>query len=78
MKLDAQAEVCLIEEELNKIARELDSVADGLRRNFCGLGTEIAADKMEAAARQYRKVRKILQKIDTSDVTEEYLEKHGG
>lgn len=80
LKMDAKAQQQLyeIKQELQSIINELDDIGTGIKRDFKGIGNDICASRIAEVESQYRNVKKKLNKIDTSKVTEEYAAKHSG
>ena len=71
MASSAGAVLSEIKRELNSIINELDSIADGVRRDFVGIGTEECANCLSRVADKYRWVRRQLNNIDLSDAMAE-------
>lgn len=78
MTQSALNELYSIKMELNSIIRELESVSYGVRRDFTGIGSNICADKVDNAIRQYRQVARLLNNIDTTKVTPQFAGNGGG
>ena len=76
MDTDARAELASIKQELSSIITELDSIADGVRSDFVGIGNEQCASCIDRVADQYRYVKRKLDNMDTSTVTESYAKAH--
>lgn len=68
--MDADYELYLIIQELNRIINELDSVSNGVRRNFSGIGNERCAQSISSIANDYRIVKRKLSRIDTTNISE--------
>lgn len=77
MDSNAQYEVYLIKKELQNIINELDDIAYSIRYNFTNIGNENAASCVSKVADSYRTVKRKLENMDTSKVTEEYASAHG-
>lgn len=76
MDANSQYELYSIKRELQSIINELDDIANGLNRNFANIGNEKAAACVSTVANNYRKVKRKLNNIDTSKVTDEFAESH--
>lgn len=76
MDANAKAELASIKVELNSIISELDSISDGVRQDFVGVGNEQCANCLDRAINQYRAVKRKLDNINTTVVTESYAEAH--
>lgn len=63
MNDDVKREINGIIAELEKISSELYSVADGVDKEFKGIGANICASRLRSLSRQYVKVREELGKI---------------
>lgn len=77
MNAAAQNELYQIKRELLEIINQLDSISQGIRRDFIGIGSEQCAQCISNAASQYRMVKRKLDNMDTSKVTEEFARSHG-
>ena len=77
MNASARAELASIKRELNSIISELDSIASGVRRDFVGIGNDQCANCIDRVTNQYRYVKRKLDNMDTSTVTESYARAHG-
>ncbi len=60
--------------ELSSIIKELDSIADGVRRDFTGIGNAKCANAIDDVAEKYRSVRTVLLNLDMNTLSEEFLE----
>lgn len=78
MDANSNYELYLIKKELNNIINELDSISRGMNSNFKGIGNQRCASCISNVANKYRWVKKKLDNIDTSKVTEAYASAHGG
>ncbi len=67
-----QQEFAAIKIDVQGVIDELHSLADSVRSNFCGIGNEKCAVSLQKAADHYKVVKRNLNKIDTSAVTEEF------
>lgn len=76
MDANSEHELYLIKRELQSIINELDNIAYGIRRDFSNIGNEQAAACVSKVAEKYRTVKRKLDNIDTSKVTEEYAAAH--
>ena len=74
MDSKTQYEFATIKTEFQNVIDELHSLADSVRSNFCGIGNEKCAVSLQKAADYYTEVKRKLNKIDTSAVTEEFAE----
>lgn len=78
MDSNARYEFADIKRELNSIISEIESISRGIRNDFTGIGSERCADVIDMALNQYYYVRRKLNNLDTSTVTEDYAQFHGG
>lgn len=78
MDISAKNELSSIKSELNSIIGELESVSQGIRSDFVGIGNEKCADCIDRVLNQYYYVRRKLENLDTSTVTDSYLQSNGG
>ena len=78
MDAKAKAELNAIVNELNSIIGELESISRGVRRDFTGIGNDRCANCLDSAVEQYRVVKRKLENIDTTTVTEKYAQAQGG
>lgn len=76
MDASARAELASIKTELNSIIRELEDISYGLRTKFTGIGNEQCAQCIDRVIGQYETVRRKLNTMDTSTVTESYAAAH--
>ena len=76
MDASARNELDSIKRELNLIIRELESISSGVRNDFIGIGNDKCADCINKVLDQYYYVRKKLNNLDTSTVTESYAQTH--
>lgn len=72
MDANAQYELYLIKNELQGIIDELYSIAGGISSDFEGIGNDKCANSVIAAAKQYESVKRKLNNMDMSTVTEEF------
>ena len=70
MGASEQYEFESIKRELQSIINELDSIAWGINRNFTGIGNERCAQSIYSIADDYRYVKRKLNRIDTSKMSE--------
>ena len=75
MDANAQYELYLIKKELQDIATELDNIANGVRRDFSGIGNDKCANSISSSAKHYRDVKSQLEKMDLSTLSDEFLAK---
>ena len=78
MNASARAELASIKRELDSIIRELDDISGGIRRDFVGIGNDQCSNCIDRVTNQYRWVKRKLDNMDTSTVTESYAKAHGG
>ena len=71
-------ELASIKRELNSIISELEEISAGVRNDFVGIGNERCADCINRVLNQYYVVRRKLNNLDTSTVTDSYAQSHGG
>lgn len=70
MDNNANYELYQIRQELKKIIDELDTVSNGVRKDFDGIGNDVCATAITKAANNYRSLKKQLDKINI-DVKEQ-------
>lgn len=75
MDANAQYELYLIKKELQDIATELDNIANGVRRDFIGIGNDKCANSISSSAKHYRDVKAQLEKMDLSALSDEFIAK---
>lgn len=78
MDSGARSELNSIKNELNSIIKELEAISSGVRNDFTGIGNEKCADCIDRVLNQYYAVKRKLNNLDTSTVTESYAQAHGG
>lgn len=78
MDASARNELASIKRELNSIISELESISNGVRNDFIGIGNEKCSDCINKVLNQYYYVRRKLNNLDTSTVTDSYAQAHGG
>ena len=78
MDSGVRSELNSIIRELNAIITELEDISYGVRHNFKNIGNEKCADCIDKVLSNYYTVRKKLNNMDTSTVTESYAKSHGG
>ena len=78
MDASARNELNSIKRELNSIIKELESISSGVRNDFTGIGNDKCADCIDRVLNQYYYVKKKLNSLDTTTVTESYAKTHGG
>lgn len=77
MKASAQNELYSIKVELRYIIAELESIEQGIRCDFEGIGNDICADRLKLLLEnKLYSARNALNNVDTSRVAEEYKVKH--
>ncbi len=72
----AREELSSIKYSLNWVISELEDVSRGIRGDFKGIGNEICSDTIDNVLQQYYYVRKKLNNLDTSRVTDSYAATH--
>lgn len=77
MNASARAELASIKRELASIISELEDISGGVRRDFVGIGNDQCANCIDRVTNQYRYVKRKLDNMDTSTVTESYARAHG-
>ena len=75
MDANAQYELYLIKKELQDIVTELDNIANGVRRDFSGIGNDKCADSISSSAKHYRDVKTQLETMDLSALSDEFIAK---
>lgn len=78
MNTSARSELASIKAELNSIINELDSISRGVRNDFTGIGNVQCASCIDRVANQYRIVKRKLDHLDTTTVTQSFASAHGG
>lgn len=78
MDASARNELASIKRELNSVISELEEISAGVRNDFVGIGNERCADCINRILNQYYVVRRKLNNLDTSTVTDSYAQSHGG
>lgn len=78
MNANARAELSDIKRELNSIINELEAISRGARNDFIGIGNDRCADAIDKVLNQYYYVRRKLNNLDTSTVTESFANAHNG
>lgn len=78
MTQSALNELYDIKKELSSIIGELESISYGVRYDFTGIGSNLCANKIDNAIRQYRIVARLLNNIDTSKVAQQFSGGGGG
>ena len=78
MDVSARCELDSIKRELNSIISELESISSGVRNDFIGIGNDKCADCIDKVLNQYYYVRRKLNNLDTSTVTENFAQVHSG
>lgn len=75
MDSNSQYELYLIKKELQDIINELLSISNGVKLDFNGVGNEKCADSLVRAANHYMDVRSKLDKMDLSELSDEFKAK---
>ena len=75
MDANSQYELYLIKKELQSIINELYSISGGVRSDFDGIGNEKCANSVVVAAQYYETVLQHLNNMDTSALSDEFLER---
>lgn len=70
MDANSQYELYLIKKELQSIINELDDISGGIRRDFCNIGNEQAAECVSRVAEKYRVAKRKLENLDPNKLTE--------
>lgn len=78
MDSGARSELNSIIRELNSIITELEDISHGVRYDFKNIGSEKCADCIDMVLSNYYTVRRKLNNMDTSTVTESFAKAHGG
>ena len=78
MDASARNELASIKRELNSVISELEEISARVRNDFVGIGNERCADCINRVLNQYYVVRRKLNNLDTSTVTDSYAQSHGG
>lgn len=65
-----------IRAELRSIINELDSISNGVRANFKGIGNEKCANRLDQVIEQYRKALTKLNNVNTSKIDTDWLAAH--
>lgn len=73
MNARAQGELNAIRNEIASIILELDSIADGVRRDFVGIGNDKCAQSLDKAANNYRYVKRQLDNLDLVTTVEGFI-----
>ena len=72
----SRQELYAIKQDLQSIINELDSIAAGIRNDFVGIGNDKCASVVSNVADHYQYVKRKLDSIDTSKVTDEFAQKN--
>ncbi len=72
MDAKAREELRAIKNELNSIISELESISKGVRHDFEGIGNEKCADCLDKVLDKYYYVRRKLNNLDTTTLTESF------
>lgn len=57
-------------QELRAIIRELNSIEEGIRSSFSGIGQDRCADCLEVVIRKYQSVLTSLERVDTNRIAD--------
>lgn len=71
----SQYELYLIKKELQDIVNELLSIANGVKLDFSGVGNEKCAESLVRAANHYMDVRRQLDSMNLSELSDEFKAK---
>lgn len=71
----SERELLDIKIELQSIINELKSISCGIKKDFCGIGNDRCGASIDSVINQYEIVKRKLNNIDTTSVTEEFLAK---
>ena len=74
MNAAARAELDSIKGELTSIISELESISYEVRREFVGIGSEKCSDCIDTVIDRYYYVKRKLDNIDTTKVTEGFAQ----
>lgn len=66
-----------IKSELDSIISELSDISWGVRNDFVGIGSDKCANTIDGVIEQYKGVKRRLNNIDTSVLTESFKQAHG-
>lgn len=66
-----------IKNELRSIILELDSISDGIRRDFSGIGNDQCANSIDKVISQCRRAQTKLNNLDTHTLTDSFKKMHG-
>jgi archaellum component FlaC len=77
MNSSAQNRLYSIKQEIQTIINELEHISDGINRDFEGIGNARCASSVNRIAEHYKHVKRKLNNIDTSKVTEQFAKSHG-
>lgn len=78
MDSNGRNELESIKRELNSIIKELESISYGVQNDFTGIGNDKCAECINSVLNQYYFVRRKLNNLDTTTVTESYAQAHNG
>lgn len=77
MNAQASNELYAIKQELVSIIAELEEISAGVKRDFQGIGSERCAASIDSVIDRYHTVKRKLDHLDTTTVTEEFSRAHG-
>lgn len=78
MAVNASSELYSIKVELNSIITELQSISNGVRNDFTGIGSDKCADCIDNVVTKYYIVRQKLDNINTTSLAEGVTSAFGG
>ena len=78
MDSGARNELNAIIRELNSIIHEMEDISRGVRYDFKNIGSEKCADCIDKVLSNYYVVRKKLNNVDTSKVTDSFAKAFAG
>ena len=76
MTKGAQQEVAGIKAELRSIIIELESIRNGVKRDFQGIGNENCAKSIDSVILQYKNVLRKLDNMDTRTLSKHFKSIH--
>lgn len=74
MSTNYENELLQIKNELRRVIRELDDIANGVRYDFAGIGNARCADCITNQTARYRRALRKLEDINISKLLSEYSE----
>ena len=76
MDAGARSELQSIKTELRSIIAELESISNGVRYDFQGIGSDRCANSIDHVIERYRTALRKLNNLDTNTVMEWYAKAH--